>query len=251
MKYLTFNIRYDCRRDGINNFDLRKPLILRTLEEEKPDVIGFQEVLPHVARYLRDTLTDYSFAGCPRDENLQGEQVCVAWRRHTVNLLEMRTLWLSPAPFTPGSRYPDQSDCPRTATFALLEDVAQGKVFRVVNTHLDHVGQESRTLALRQIFEELERPCLFPEAPLILGGDFNAEPDSPEMQILYREKGLQVLTDHLGMTYHGFGGPHTSLIDYICIRGSIAAGDVRKWDRAEEGVYLSDHYPISADLTLL
>ena len=59
MKFVTFNIRYDCGFDGENNFDFRKPLILRKIEQEKPDILCFQEVLPHVAVWLKENLTDY------------------------------------------------------------------------------------------------------------------------------------------------------------------------------------------------
>ena len=53
MKLVTFNIRYDCGTDGINNFSCRKPFILETIAREQPDVIGFQEVLPHVALWMK------------------------------------------------------------------------------------------------------------------------------------------------------------------------------------------------------
>ncbi len=49
MKIVTFNIRCDFGQDGGNNFCFRKPLILEKLRREAPDIICFQEVLPHVA----------------------------------------------------------------------------------------------------------------------------------------------------------------------------------------------------------
>ena len=53
MKVVTFNIRGDFGVDGENNFCFRKPLILKKLAQEQPDIIGFQEVMPHVAVWLR------------------------------------------------------------------------------------------------------------------------------------------------------------------------------------------------------
>ncbi len=38
MKFVTFNIRYDCGEDGINNFDLRKPFILKKIQKEQADI---------------------------------------------------------------------------------------------------------------------------------------------------------------------------------------------------------------------
>ena len=49
MKFVTFNIRTDKNQDGNNSFCYRKPLVLRTIAEQNPDIICFQEVLPHVA----------------------------------------------------------------------------------------------------------------------------------------------------------------------------------------------------------
>ncbi len=56
-RYVTFNIRYDCERDGRNQFVYRQPLILRAIREEKPDIIGFQEVMVHMAAWLKERRT--------------------------------------------------------------------------------------------------------------------------------------------------------------------------------------------------
>ena len=67
MKFVTFNIRCDFGQDGANNFIYRRPLILEKIRQEKPDIIGFQEVLPHVAAWLKENLTEYYIAGCGRE----------------------------------------------------------------------------------------------------------------------------------------------------------------------------------------
>ena len=64
LKLVTFNIRCDYDQDGANSFRFRKPVILKKLTEEKPDVICFQEVLPHVAVWLKENLTEYTVIGC-------------------------------------------------------------------------------------------------------------------------------------------------------------------------------------------
>ncbi len=105
MKIVTFNIRCDYGQDGPNNFCFRQPLILRRLAAEKPDVIGFQEVLPHVQRWLREALPGYTVVGCGRGADYQGEAMTLAVRNETAELLDWRTFWLSPHPDVPGSRY--------------------------------------------------------------------------------------------------------------------------------------------------
>ena len=137
MKFVTFNIRCDFGQDGANNFIYRRPLILEKIRQEKPDIIGFQEVLPHVAAWLKENLTEYYIAGCGREKDLTGEAMIIAYRKERFQSVSLETFWLSPTPYVPGSRYPVQSMCPRTATDVVFEDMETGKVFRVINTHLD------------------------------------------------------------------------------------------------------------------
>ena len=144
MKLVTFNIRCDFGQDGENNFCFRKPLILEKLRRERPDLICFQEVLPHVAAWLKEELTDCYVIGCGRSETLEDEQLAVAYRKDRLNLIQMETFWLSETPYAPGSRYPRQSVCPRAATEALFEDLSGRTVFRLVNTHLDHEFPEAQ-----------------------------------------------------------------------------------------------------------
>ena len=251
MKFVTFNIRCDYGQDGDNNFEFRKPLIVKKLENEQADILCFQEVLPHVAQWLKETLTDYVVIGCGRGGALDSEQMTVAFKRDKFNLIEMRTFWLSETPYVPGSRYAEQSDCPRTCTEAVLFHHESGKVLRVVNTHLDHVGVGARVLGLRQILNHLEKVVLFPEAATVLCGDFNAWPTGDEMKVFDEFEGYTNTTDGIGITYHGYmKSDHPECIDYIFTRGPISCGKVEKWTDEENGVFLSDHFPVCAELKL-
>ena len=251
MKFVTFNIRCDYGQDGDNRFECRKPLILKKIQKEQPDILCFQEVLPHVAQWIKDNLTDYIVVGCGRDAQLRGEQMTVAFRKARFNLMEMQSYWLSPTPHVPGSRYAEQSWCPRTATELVLRDVDTGKVFRVVNTHLDHEGTLARQLGLKQILRHLESLDFFPDAPVILMGDFNAPPDSEEMQAFGQYPGYTNATADMGATFHGFMTARTQeQIDYIFIKGGIRAVSAVKWMDAVDGVCLSDHYPVCVQALL-
>ena len=247
LHYISFNIRLDNGQDGAHNFVYRKPGIVRAIRSAQPEIIGFQEVLPHVGTWLRETFPEYTFVGCGRSDTLEDEQVCIAFRWDRMQLISASTFWLSPTPFVPGSRYPEQSMCPRTVTEVLLHLTEEKRVLRVVNTHLDHEGTQARELGLGQILRQLEHPGLFPDAPVILGGDFNAQPGDPEMRLL-RDSAFVNLTENIGITYHGYDGNHPSSIDYICTRGPIDCRAVRKWDWKENGLYLSDHFPVEATL---
>lgn len=250
MKIVTFNIRCDYNQDGNNNFCFRKPLILEKLRQEEPDIICFQEVLPHVAGWLKEKLGEYNVIGCGRMEDLEGEQVSVAYRKNRINLIQMETYWLSETPYAPGSRYEDQSICPRVCTEAVLEEYATKQVFRLVNTHLDHEGPGARQKGLAQIMDRLARldnTALFPEAPVIITGDMNAEPSSPEMAAAGRPP-YRNLSEGIGITYHGYMRSEAPCcIDYIITKGFVCES-VEKWTDVREGVFLSDHYPVCAVL---
>ncbi|MBQ7840455.1 MAG: endonuclease/exonuclease/phosphatase family protein [Lachnospiraceae bacterium] len=247
MKFVTFNIRYDCNLDGENNFCFRKPLILKKIKQEKPDIICFQEVLAHVAVWMKENLTDYYVVGCGRNKELGNEQEPVAFLKDRYNLIRMETYWLSETPDVPGSRYPEQSVCPRVCTEVVLQDLESGKVFRLINTHLDHTGSLARKLGIGQILKKLETEKFFPQAPVILAGDFNARPDSEEIQLLEQYPGVVNVTKGIGTTFHDFGRRETC-IDYIFGKDGIVGSNVEKWTDVENGVYLSDHYPLCAHL---
>ena len=251
MKVVTFNIRGDFGVDGQNDFCHRKPLILRKLSQEKPDIIGFQEVLPHVAAWMRQALPEYDVVGCGREKDLTGEQMTVIFRRDKFQLISMQTFWLSPTPNVPGSRYAEQSRCPRTTTELVLREAETGKVFRVVNTHLDHEGTLARQLGLAQLLRHLEALDFLPDAPVILMGDFNAAPDSQELQIISQHPDYTNAAMDMGVTFHGFMTAEAAgQIDYIFIKGGIRAVRAEKWTDEQNGVYLSDHYPVCARVLL-
>ena len=248
MKLVTFNIRCDFGQDGDNNFCFRKPLILEKLRREQPDIICFQEVLPHVAVWLKENLWDYYVIGCGRSASLEDEQMAVAYRRDRLNLIQMETFWLSETPNIPGSRYSRQSVCPRTGTEAVFEELASRQVFRLVNVHLDHEFGEARLLGLRQILKRVEQAQLFPAVPAVIAGDMNAQPDSPEMAPL-RESSFINVAAHIGPTYHGYGKDAPCAIDYILTRG-FSCEQAEKWTDVQNGVFLSDHYPVCAILQI-
>lgn len=244
MKVVTFNIRYDGANDGKNSFCYRSPLIMKKIKAEMPDIICFQEVLDHVAAWLKQNLTDYYVIGCPRCDDLTGEQVSIAYKRDRFNLMKMDTYWLSPTPFVPGSRYEEQSICPRVCTEAVFQDLKTKKVFRVANTHLDHEGDEARTKGLRQIMEHLKAEVFFADVPTIVTGDMNAYPDSRTIEVMNSYPGFYNATEGIGITYHGYGCTNQGCIDYIFVKDWIVENAAVTWKDEEDGVLLSDHYPV-------
>lgn len=249
IKLATFNIRCDYNQDGINCFSNRKPLILKKIIQEQPHVICFQEVLPHVAVWLKENLTDYYIIGCGRSSSLEDEQTSIAYQKGKYNLISMETFWLSETPSQPGSRYPQQSICPRACTEAVLQNLQTKELFRIINIHLDHEGTKARLLGLGQIFQKLKAEKGFHDIPVILAGDFNAFPDSEEMQIMKEYPRFRDMTELAGGTFHDYGKLSVpEKIDYIYAEDKLCSCGIEKWMDCSEGVYLSDHYPLCVEM---
>ena len=117
---------------------------------------------------------------------------------------------------------------------------------RLVTTHLHHPptleGRGARAMEIAHLIGVLEDG----DGPLVLGGDFNAEPDWPEMQMLraYRDLGDAGVT--WGPPYTGVAGRR---IDYLFDADHPAlvvleAG--RALDREVGGLYPSDHFAVFA-----
>lgn len=253
LKVCTFNIRTRCTGDGENIFDNRLPLIVKMLKEELPDIIGFQEMTHEMRRMLTAELPEYSLVGGGRERNRDGESSCIAFLRTRFALCDAETRWLSFDPKAPGTVYSgtDQSICPRVFTYALFTEIDGGSPFGVVNVHTDHIGKKARMLASAAMLSYVSEKQAETAFPLIMTGDFNANPDSDEIKMIKEGGKVTEVTEGIGETFHGFGTTHEcGQIDYIFVSKGAGFCAPRKIDVRENGIYISDHYPIMAEITL-
>ena len=255
--FVTFNIRTDkAQHDGINSFQGRLPGILSFFQQEKPDIVCFQEFTDTIFAALADGLKDYYIVGCGREEDFGGEHCAIAYRKTAFELLSLDTFWLSETPEIPGSRFPFQSIWPRICTAAVLKYKGSGTPFRVYNTHLDHVSAFARQLGLKRIAERIKTDYEKQPYPYLLAGDFNATPGSMPFSSLRESDGpvLLDLSSDFPVTFHEFGkGPsHEIKIDYIFSDAETAARVKSKklYTQQKNGVYLSDHYPMGITFTI-
>ena len=248
MTIVTINQRCVYNRDGIQSFVHRGIILCDKIESERPDVIGFQEVTPKSITVLERLLPDYTFVGQFRSENFDVEGLFIAVRKDTCDVLGFETVWLSPTPYVPGSRFENQSNCPRICVEAKIRHRESGKIFRVYDLHLDHVSDEARLLGIKSAFEFID--SFKDDAPIVILGDFNAKPEENTMALCNSRSDIRDVTAHIPETFHGYGECEPMKIDYIYMSNELAdkVKNTCIWDDQVNGIWLSDHYPVATEV---
>lgn len=259
LEVMTFNIRYDLGLGGSDpdawaNPDApRRERALTTLAEVDPDIFGVQEALYPQVLDLEEGLPEYAWYGVGRESGgLAGEFSAVYWRRSRFLEADSGTFWLSETPDVPGTVFPGSATL-RIASWVRLVDRDDGdRELLVLNTHWDHESQESRERSAALV---VERIAELGDERVLVTGDMNATEESVAIGTLlasglldaYRAVHPDRQPDEA--TFHGFDGePEGSRIDFVlhtADRRATAAEIVR---REFDGLYPSDHFPVTASL---
>ncbi len=257
LRICTYNLRYANRADGINYFFDRAPLIRRVFPKYKADVVGFQEVTPPMRDWLEENLTDYAIVGTGRNADFGGEHTVVAYRADRFLLASLDTFWLSDTPRVPGSRFmTDQSSNPRVCTAAVLLTREGHTPLRVYNTHLDNRGPLARAQGAALILARISADdAVWPSVPVVLTGDMNVAPDSPVVASFSSfsscGRTLRDITADVGPTFHDYRPQEKGeKIDYIFTNAVSDASLSCTLRDEENGVFLSDHYPVLGEIEL-
>jgi endonuclease/exonuclease/phosphatase family metal-dependent hydrolase len=255
LKVMTFNIRFDNPADGANSWNNRKSLVIKTLGENAPDLIGMQEVLQQQLIFLENNLKDYNAIGVGRDDGKAGgEYSPVLYRTERFKLLNWGTFWLSNTPNDTGSVGWDAA-LPRICTWAKMEDIHANRQLFVLNTHFDHMGTEARKESARLIMEFIANRTF--GLPVILTGDFNCTPEEDPYTLLTNPGGAMkdaclAANPDKGCdtdTFNGFGSsPEKERIDLVLVKGNFEVESYSMLEIKEGEMFISDHYPILVKL---
>jgi endonuclease/exonuclease/phosphatase family metal-dependent hydrolase len=247
---MTYNVRVDLAQDGEDRWELRREDLVSLLRFHAPDVIGIQEGLAGQVEYIEAALPGYSYVGVGRDDGESGgEYSAVYYNKARLELLDTGTFWLSETPEVVSQGW--DAALPRICTWARFRGRASSRTFRVFNTHFDHVGAEARANSAALLLEKIAEVDREGE-PVLLMGDFNAEPGSAPIAALTaqlddaRSGGAPVMLGPEG-TFSGFrvDGPVTRRIDYVFLsRGDWDVKEYAVFTDSRNGRYLSDHLPV-------
>ncbi|TXE08390.1 endonuclease/exonuclease/phosphatase family protein [Gelidibacter salicanalis] len=254
LNIMTFNIRYDNPEDGMNNWQYRKEYVANSILFHDVDILGTQEVLHNQMVDLKKLLPDYESVGVGREDGKEkGEYSALFYKKNRFSVVESGYFWLSATPEIAGSKGWDGA-CERIASWAKLKDLKSGKEVLTMNTHFDHVGVVARRESVTLILNKLSE--LANGIPVILMGDFNAEPDSVVIKTILNTSNENHLIDSRSISplvygpswsFHDFGKipfEKRPLIDYIFISKDIEISKYGVLAETDNDIFLSDHTPI-------
>lgn len=239
---------------GENSLTNRTERFRQLVQTYQPDIISTQESNSGLCNIYQSLLgqTYSMIAECPNESGLPsyGTSNTILYRTDRYELLETNTYWLSDTPEMKSKL--EGSSGFRSCTWALLKDNVTQREFIVCNTHLDYTDAE---IQQRQ-FQILWELCgeYFSKYPVIITGDFNAEPTSvlytqvteklSDSYVTAAEKAATV--DH---TFHGFYQEHAipCRLDYCFYDAHFTADSYRILTDQYDG-YVSDHYGILTEL---
>ena len=249
---MTYNIRLDTEADGINMWDNRKEGIVSLIKEESVDILGIQEALPSQIEYLSKQLDDYSMIGEGRDGGNSGEYSAIYYKSKKMSLIETETFWLSETPEIPSIGW--DAAINRITTLGLFKMVNSSMDVLVYNSHFDHLGKIAREKSAVLILNHIKENN-YQNMPLIVMGDFNANPDDLPVELLSEELNdsfkILPIESPIG-TFSGFDLNSKLLdrIDYIYTK-NIKISDYKHLDKKlSSGLWPSDHLPILISMFL-
>jgi endonuclease/exonuclease/phosphatase family metal-dependent hydrolase len=240
LRVLVFNIHAGRNAAGADNIPGLADLIRTT----RADVVLMQEVDRGTNRSGKidqvQTLIDRTrFSGAfGRSLDYDGGQYGIAiLSRRAINFHQTAPLHVDPAQTRAGG-----SREPRAALVASVETL-RGRL-QIVTTHLDASTEE--TYRLQEVLELLNvvRPRLSEYTPVVVGGDFNAEPGSAVIQKM-RDAGFRDAWTECGQG-DGFTYPAdrpAKRIDYLFLSNPLRCTSATVVD-----TQVSDHRPLLVTL---
>lgn len=251
IKVMSCNVRCLNPLDfGKKNWFYRADLLLETINNAAPGIIGFQEVTKWQYKYLCNSLTNYDSVITYRDKTPNSEGCPVFYNSDVYSLIDKGTFWLSETPDEMSKDW--GAACYRVCSYTILKTKETGKEFVVFNTHLDHVSEEARINGINLVLEKIKE---FDSRPAVLMGDLNARPGTTTYNAAIEVfDDAALMTDDTmsdSCTYQNFGKElDRERIDYFMIsKDTFNVNYYKVVKDVYDGIYTSDHFQILISLS--
>jgi len=261
LRVMSFNVRNSYARDGENHWEGRKDLVYGVIRDYAPDVLGLQEANSFQLEELCHEFAECGKVGEGSMGGTKGQYSAILFLKKRFKLNDSGSFWLSQTPTEPSKSW--GSSHHRICTWVELLDKESQQTIYVYNTHMDDGSRKARENGARMIMDHIQKRA--ESFPLVLMGDFNAPEDSEALKIIKgnseadQKLGIQMVDsfrvlyperENVG-TYNGFTGQSDGpKIDYIMVRPSMNVIEASILQTNQKGRYPSDHYPVTAQVSL-
>lgn len=252
IRVMSFNIRYG--NLGIIQRSNRNDEVIATIRKGMPDSFGVQEATPTWMRYLSKQLQDeYDYVGVGRTNGKNmGEYSAIFYRKDIYEVYDSDTFWLSETPDEPSVGW--DASMKRICTWALLENKETGAMYMHINAHFDHIGEEARKKSVEMILDLVKK---YNYLPVVFTADMNIT-ESDEAYKLMSESELLWDTKYIApdtmdyLTFHNMQPSQNEgrILDYVFINQYFGTTTYRVVTAGIDGKFVSDHYPVYADLII-
>jgi endonuclease/exonuclease/phosphatase family metal-dependent hydrolase len=260
LKVITLNVRYDNPADSLNAWPYRASTVISFLKNEKPDIFGMQEVLTNQMEYLDSVMTDYISVGVGRSDGVKaGEMNPVFYLKEKFEIIRTKTFWLSETPEVAGSQAWG-AGLPRIVTWMELANKNTHEHFFFFNTHFANDSDSARKMSADLLLNKID--TIAAGFPFIVTGDFNMDISTKGYELLIGpHESIPLLSDsykvsekrHMGpaYTFNGFSDKASGgRVDFIFVRNGMRVLENRTFIKKEHGIYISDHWPVMAVVSL-
>lgn len=252
MRIMSFNIR--CSNVGSDSWEDRIGIVSQTMLDSEADSIGVQEATPEWMATLKETVGDkYAYVGVGRDDGAdKGEYSAIFYLKDKYTAVDSGTFWLSE---TPGEvSFGWDAACRRVCTWIVLENKETSEKYVHINSHFDHIGIAARKNSVELIVNKAKE---YTDLPVVFTADMNVKEGSDNYN-QFVESGVLNDTKYLTKdtmsycTYHDTKPEkhEDDVIDYVMINDNFEAQAYRVVTEGVDGRFVSDHYPVYADVTM-
>lgn len=244
LRVMSLNLRFGLADDGPNSWNYRRRAYAPLLKSHPGDFYAFQEANDFQISFLAGMLPDYGFIGkrSPAPDFWQNN-IIFFHRRWQV--IAHEHFYLSDTPDVPSKFC--QSKWPRQCTLGVFQYNRRKLI--VINTHLDFESEvqirSAKLICMRLAGQSGNLPA-------VLMGDFNTTPASQCYTIFTSVKENTDPCFHNAFerpypgTHHGFSGrSQGGSIDWILYRGPLEVESAQVITHRFNGIYPSDHFPIT------
>lgn len=230
---MSFNIRNDQESDP-QSLDERKESILSIIIDNDPDIVGLQEFSNNwFETWMENKMNELGYDHYIDALAGLGSPKAIFYKKDRFSRKAQATFRMN---FSEG----------RTGTWAIFYDRFNDQDYFISNSHWTIASSADRVKTANTVVSEITKYSN--QLPLVVFGDFNAKPGTPEIQILETAQNLNLNNAHEEnlRTFHGWDAVGNSKLDYIFHSDALKVTESEVIRTSYNGYWPSDHWPIIA-----